>query len=239
MSTPEFYDNFITYQIESGINDRIYSCYKRMKKHGIDNNSSVLEIGCGIGVLTYLLSRKIKNGTIESLDLSEKSVDYASKHIRQKNISFSASNIFDFSPKKEQFDFVTLFDVIEHVPLERHSELFSKISGWMHEESTLLINLPNPEYILFDQKNQPEVLQEMDQAVFLSDLSSVFQSSGLEIVSFDTYGIWTKEDYQFFIIKKKTPFKEVLISNERSFLQKAITKFKREWRKFYFRFPKK
>ena len=75
MSTPEFYDNFIAYQIESGNNDRIYSCYKRMKKHGIHNNSSVLEIGCGIGVLTYLLSRKIKNGTIESMDLSEKSID--------------------------------------------------------------------------------------------------------------------------------------------------------------------
>ena len=108
MSTPEFYDNFITYQIESGINDRIYSCYKRMKKLRIDTNSSVLEIGCGIGVLTYLLSRKIKNGTIESMDLSEKSVAYASKHILQKNISFSASNIFDFSPKKKQFDFITL-----------------------------------------------------------------------------------------------------------------------------------
>ena len=99
MSTPEFYDNFIAYQIVSGINDRIYSCYKRMKKQGIDNNSSVLEIGCGIGVLTYLLSRKIKNGTIESMDLSEKSVAYASKNIRQKNISFSAANIFDFTPK--------------------------------------------------------------------------------------------------------------------------------------------
>ena len=239
MSTPEFYDNFITYQIESGVNDRIYDCYKRMKQLGINSNTSVLEIGCGIGVLTYLLSRKIKNGVIESMDLSEKSVDYAKKHIKQKNVSFTASNIFDFTPKTTEFDFVTLFDVIEHVPLERHQELFTKISGWMHDKSTLLINLPNPEYILFDQKNQPEVLQEMDQAVFLNDLSATFNKIGLEIKSFETHSIWTKEDYHFFIIKKKSPFKEVLLSNERSFLQKAITKFKREWRKFYFRFPKK
>jgi len=239
MSTPEFYDNFISYQIESGINDRIYSCYKRMKKHGIHNNSSVLEIGCGIGVLTYLLSRKIKNGIIESVDLSEKSIDYASKHITQKNISFSASNIFDFTPKNARFDFVTLFDVIEHVPLERHSELFLKISGWMHEKSILLINLPNPEYILFDQKNQPEVLQEMDQAVFLSDLSSAFQSAGLEIFSFDTYGIWSKEDYQFFVVRKKTEFKELILSEQRTVLQKGIIKLKRTVRLLFYSYPKK
>jgi len=239
MSTPEFYDNFITYQIESGVNDRIYDCYKRMKKQGINNNSSVLEIGCGIGVLTYLLSRKIKNGVIEAMDLSEKSVDYAKKHISQKNISFTASNIFDFTPKSKTFDFVTLFDVIEHVPLERHQELFAKISDWMHDKSTLLINLPNPEYILFDQKNQPEVLQEMDQAVFLNDLSATFNKTGLEIKSFETHSIWTKEDYHFFIIKKKTAFKEVLLSKERSFLQKAIVKLKRSSRKIFYSYPKK
>ena len=66
-----------------------------------------------------------------------------------------------------------LFDVIEHVPLERHQELFAKIMDDV-DKSTLLINLPNPEYILFDQKNQPEVLQEMDQAIFLNDLSETF-----------------------------------------------------------------
>ena len=239
MSSPEFYDNFIAYQIESGVNDRIYNCYKRMKKQGINNNSSVLEIGCGIGVLTYLLSRKIKKGVIEAMDLSEKSVDYAKKHIPKNNISFTASNIFDFTPKSIAFDFVTLFDVIEHVPIERHQELFAKISGWMHDKSTLLINLPNPEYILFDQKNQPEVLQEMDQAIFLNDLSETFHKTGLEIKSFETHSIWTKEDYHFFIIKKKTAFKEVLLSKERSFLQKAIVKLKRSFRKIFYSYPKK
>ena len=93
--------------------------------------------------------------------------------------------------------------------------------------------------LLFDQKNQPEVLQEMDQAVFLSDLSSVFQSVGLEIVSFETYGIWTKEDYQFFVVRKKTEFKEVILSEQRTVLQKGIVKLKRVIRKLFFSYPKK
>ena len=239
MSTPEFYDNFIAYQIDSGINDRIYGCYKRMKKLGLNKKTKVLEIGCGIGVLSYLLTGKIKTGVIEAMDLSEKSVAYAKKHITQNNISFTASNIFDFSPKTAGFDYITLFDVIEHVPLERHQELFNKIYSWMDNQSTLLINLPNPNYILFDQQNQPEVLQEMDQAIFLNDLSSTFNEIGLEIKSFETYSVWTKEDYHFFVIKKKTPFKETLLSEERSFSQKALVKFKRKWRSFYYRFPKK
>ena len=77
MSTPEFYDNFITYQIESGVNDRIYDCYKRMKQLGINSNTSVLEIGCGTGQLSNYFAINTNNKivaldpTIESLNLAK------------------------------------------------------------------------------------------------------------------------------------------------------------------------
>ena len=79
----------------------------------------------------------------------------------------------------------------------------------------------------------------MDQAVFLSDLSAVFQSAGLEIVSFETYVIWTKDDYQFFVVRKKSEFKEVILSEKRTVLQKGIIKLKRMVRALFYSYPKK
>ena len=53
-----FYDEYVENQIKSGINDRIFNLYKRMLKRKIYTNSNLLEIGCGIGHFTFLISKK-------------------------------------------------------------------------------------------------------------------------------------------------------------------------------------
>lgn len=232
-----FYDNFVDYQIQSGINDRIYSLYRRTKKFGIAGKK-ILEIGCGIGALTYLVSKKIKAGSIDAFDPSEKSIEYAQKHIRHKNVSFEPSDVFNFNPRFAFYDMILLFDVLEHIPEADHFNVFSKIKGLMTEETYLLINLPNPDYILYDQKNQPEKLQEIDQPIFLKDLLPLFTELNLELKIFETYSVWVKEDYQFLVVKKKKKFKEEFLNSEKGFYQKAIGRLDREFRKLKHRFPK-
>src|SRR5450631_2039103 len=132
MSSAEFYDDFISYQINSGINDRIYQLYKRLCRLGISSDTNILEIGCGIGTLTYLLSCKIKRGRIEAVDISKKSIEFAQSNLNRPNILFFAADILEFKPGFSGFDFLLLFDVIEHIPEEDHITLFRKISGWMN-----------------------------------------------------------------------------------------------------------
>ena len=88
MGPSEFYDNFITYQIKTGINDRIFGLYKRVCSLSISNNDRILEIGCGIGSLTYLLSQKVKKGKIEAIDISPKSIEFAKKECIVFNIGY-------------------------------------------------------------------------------------------------------------------------------------------------------
>lgn len=232
-----FYDNIINYQIESGINDRIYSLYKRTKKIGI-KNKKILETGCGIGALTYLLSKKIRKGKVEALDPSERSIKYAQEHIRKSNVFFKASDILNFTPQFAPYDLILIFDVLEHIPEADHFEIFSKIKNWMNDESLLLINLPNPEYILFDQKHYPEHLQEIDQSVFIKQLVPIFNSLSLELKYLETYSVWVKEDYQFLIIQKQKEFTEVQLSTLRSFPEKTVRWLQRKWIRLIHRFPK-
>src|SRR5258706_4633979 len=93
-----FYDEFIGQQKSSGINDRIYELYKRMSKFGLKPNSKVLELGCGIGTITYMLSRKIKTGFIESVDISPKSIEFAKQRLQKKNIIFNAADAVSYKP---------------------------------------------------------------------------------------------------------------------------------------------
>ncbi|NJO90911.1 MAG: class I SAM-dependent methyltransferase [Chloroflexia bacterium] len=120
MSSP-FYDNFVARQIESGINHRIYSLYKRLLRYGLTKDMKILEIGCGIGVLTWLLSKKITQGYIEAVDFSQKSVDYATTNNRQPNVMFTCSDILQYEPQQTPFGYILAFDVLEHIPTEQHA----------------------------------------------------------------------------------------------------------------------
>ena len=237
MSSPDFYDNFLSYQVRSGINDRIYSLYKRLKKSGLHTNSSVWEIGCGIGSLTYLILGKVKRGNIEAIDISPKSVAYAEAYLNRPNVVFTACDVFDYKPRNASFDKILLFDVLEHIPEKNHESLFKKIYNYMTEESQLLINLPNAGYILYDKKHNPAALQETDQPIYIENLVGSLSRASLEIMSLETSNIWMKNDYQFFSVRKKRDFKEALLSNDHSLFRKVFIRFKREWRKIIYRYP--
>ena len=232
-----FYDDFVKYQIESGINDRIYHLFQQVKTVGLKPNSKVLEIGCGIGSLTYLLNKKVRHGKYEAVDISPKSIEYAKKHLLKLNLSLTAGNILDYDPTNQPFDFILMFDVLEHIPSENYESLFSKISAWMNEQSMLLINIPNLNYILYDQEHQPEVLQEIDQPVFIDQLTLVFKTVLLELIHFETYSVWVKDDYHFLMVRKNSPFKEVKVSDTRNIFDKIINRLGREWRKYRYNYP--
>lgn len=222
----DFYDNFSTHQMKVGINERILSLFQRMKKHGLSSSSRVLELGCGIGSMTYLLSKKVKTGIVESVDLSPKSIELLKSSISNAKVKGFAADVVNYKPTESNFDFITLFDVIEHIPIERHAELFENLSSIMTEQTTLLINIPNPKYIEYDRIHQPEVLQVIDQPIPLTAIAKNAEDNGLFIHHFETYSIWVENDYQFMMIKKDRDFKEVKLSEQRSFMDKIKHRLK-------------
>jgi trans-aconitate 2-methyltransferase len=220
----DYYDNFVEYQNISKVNDRIYALYKRAKSHGLNSYSNVLELGSGIGVMTYLLLKTVKKGTIESVEISPKSVAFAKSKIKNKNINFFVDDVVSYKPELKSIDIITLFDVIEHIPKEKHFELFKNISSYMNEGSVLLINIPNPEYIEFDINHQPEVLQIIDQPIHLDFLLPNLETNDLCISLLQKHSIWVKNDYVFYAIEKKKEFKEIKIHDSRTFIQKVMIK---------------
>jgi cyclopropane fatty-acyl-phospholipid synthase-like methyltransferase len=235
-NSANFYDEFNAESAKSPINDRIIGLYKKILAHGLAPDSVNLELGCGPGKLTYLLSKKIKDGIIEATDISPRSVEIAQSKVKNPNVHFNVCDVLDYKPINPSFDNIFLFDVIEHIPENNHPDLFSRIDKWMTNDSSLLINIPNPNYILFARKYRPESLQEIDQAITLDNLSKSILDAGLEISFFETYSIWSEDDYQFMIIKKQKPYIEKLLSNQRNIFQKASARIIREYRKLRYRY---
>ncbi len=222
--TVSFYDAFAENQIKTGTNERIYHLYQRLKKYGLNSQSTVLELGCGIGTLSNLVAKDLPKGYIEAVDISPASIEVARARIKKSQVSFHVGDVVHYQPQRTVYDFITLFDVIEHVPLEHHTALFSNISRHMPAGSKLLINIPNPDYIRYDQQFQPELLQLIDQPVELESIARNLSNSGLDIVSFEKHSIWVKHDYAFYVVEKKKEFEEIPLSDSRSFYEKVHNK---------------
>jgi len=225
----EYYDDFIAVQLESGINDRIYYLYKRLLDMGLKPGSNVLELGSGIGTLTFLLAKYVKSGKIEAVDLSPKSIEFSKQRIKKPNVNFVTGDIVTYRPAIKNFDFITLFDIIEHIPVEKHNDLFHNLAGMVNENTKILINIPNPAYIEYDRIHNPEALQIIDQPLPLGFILDNLEKNGLSLVSFETNSIWVKNDYQFFVVEKKKVFEEVKLSSKRNIFQKIKKKLERTY----------
>ncbi|MBU4538795.1 MAG: class I SAM-dependent methyltransferase [Weeksellaceae bacterium] len=221
----EFYDEYVQRQLKIGANERLISLYKRLINGGLNVDSKVLELGCGVGIFTKLLAKKVTNGIIEAVDLSEKSIAVAQQELKhKKNIYFDVADVVKYQPKNSDFEMITLMDVIEHIPLEHHEELFGNLAQIATEKTNILINIPNPQYIGYARINHPESLQVIDQEVELFTIMKHLEKHGLELVYFEKYGIWEEEDYHFMVIRKKRIFELKHLSDKRNLSEKIFHK---------------
>lgn len=221
----DFYDEFSSKQVKTGANERLISLFKRLQKLGLKSDSKILELGCGVGIFTQLLAKNKSAGLIEAVDLSEKSVAIARSHLKnKKNIYFDVADVVKYQPQNSDFDFVTLMDVIEHIPLDQHDQLFENLARICSEKTRIVINIPNPQYIGYARINHPESLQVIDQEVHLFPLLQIFEKYDLELVFFEKYGIWEVEDYHFMVVRKKRAFELKHLADQRNITEKIVKK---------------
>ena len=196
-----FYDNYTSRQKKVGANIRIRGIFLKLLKEGLNKNSSVLEIGCGVGILTQLISSVVTKGRIVSTDISAASIKEAKQRNQgKKNIRYFVDDMTSFGVP-EKFDFVVLADVLEHIPIENHFNLFNTIKSHTHLSSKIAINIPSPFHIKWLEANEPEILQVIDQPLFLQSLIPSFEGNDMYIQELKSYSLFHNfADYQWMIL---------------------------------------
>jgi ubiquinone/menaquinone biosynthesis C-methylase UbiE len=203
MSIGTFYDNFSARQSRVGINERHRAIQEWLVRFGLAPGMDVLEVGCGVGTQTALISACLKGeGRLVAVDLSPRSVDLARERLAgRRNVEFVVADVVDLEIDRA-FDVIVLPDVLEHVPLERHPRLFANIRRWLKEDGWVLIHMPNPFFLEWCHQHRPDLLQIVDQPIFTQALQASIQPSGLYIHYLKTYSIWVPEcDYQVVVLK--------------------------------------
>jgi trans-aconitate 2-methyltransferase len=202
----DFYDDYVGRMVAVGINDRHHAIAGWLRHFGLRPGHRVLEIGCGVGTLTHLLADAVgQSGSIMATDLSPKSIEAARGRLSGfHNIQYAAGDVLEIEIDGV-FDVVVLPDVIEHIPIASHPQLFVRIAKWLAPGGFVLLNYPNPLYLQWLHEHKPEVLQVIDQPVHADGLLASCYAAGLYLDFLQTYSIWTREgDYIVAVMKSLT-----------------------------------
>jgi len=199
----EFYNTYKEKQKQIGVNIRHRTILKNLKKLGLKSDSNILEVGCGIGTVSGLIIKNVPQGHFVGVDISSDSIEMANKlYSGHKNAQFMVSDMSSFS-HKVKFDFVVLPDVLEHIPVEQHNNLFKILSEVTTPEAIVLINIPEPNCLNWIRKHHPEKLQIIDQSLSMQDLLNNCYPHGFKLFSMNSYSLqYTQPDYTSIVLKK-------------------------------------
>lgn len=203
----DYYANFRSEEKNLKLNVRHYQVFSHLLDAGLKKTDRILEIGCGFGTITSLMAKYISSGSIVATDISVERIEACRRAFKgNPKVEFVITDMTDYVPK-EKFDFIVLPDVLEHIPLEAHPELFKLISSVLKEHGKILIHIPHPFSISYFRKHKPEALQIIDQSVHTDLLSASVYPAGLVIHSLMSYQLSNdKPDYQIIQIRKRNEY---------------------------------
>lgn len=185
-----YYDRYVERQRSAGVNERHHLILQLALAEGLGTAKRVLEIGCGIGTLTGLMSAAAPAARIHAVDLSPASIAAGREALaRRTNITWQVADVVHTRPEGT-FDLIVLPDVLEHIPEEHHAALFGRLRGLLAPGGRVLLHSPDPYYSEWVRTHHPEQHQVIDLALDLPALIERIHAAGLTLARFQRHRIW-------------------------------------------------
>lgn len=131
MQTTEqlFYENILRY-------DTVHLKRYVLALNYMDENTTVMDYGCGAGYGSFLMSGESKE--VFAVDADKIALDYAKGYYFRKNITYLNLN---HPPSDWMFDTITAFEVIEHV--DEPLQLMQRFHELLNPDGVLILSVPN------------------------------------------------------------------------------------------------
>lgn len=129
------------FKIDSFLRGRYDLVIHLLRKAGVAQSSSVLEVGCGDGALSGLIFKKF-HCTITGIEPSPDGIRFCREMFSKYNLkgSFEISGGYHFNFPDNHFDLIVLADVIEH--LQRPDLMLAEIKRVVKPDGHVVITTP-------------------------------------------------------------------------------------------------
>lgn len=133
--------NIINGKPTDEIHGRALFCTKFVSAADL-RNKVVLDIGCGFGWFKmFALKKKVKK--IVGTEISEQDLKTAKRYLRDKRLTLSVADATDLPFPDRCFDSVVSWEVIEHIPVNTESKMFSEVCRVLKPGGRFYLSTPN------------------------------------------------------------------------------------------------
>lgn len=101
-----------------------------------NNAKDILDLGCGNGILSFLLSSKYPNKKIVGSDINKSRIQYLNKTNKEKNLKFIQSDANKFNFK---YDVIFCVDLLHHITYKKQNELLKSIYEKSKKNTIIII----------------------------------------------------------------------------------------------------
>jgi SAM-dependent methyltransferase len=147
-------------------------------------DARVLDVGCGTGVMSSFMTRF---GSVTGIDYSEPAVRLAAQMVPRA--MFRAGSLLDADFGPMAFDVITLFDVLEHVPLGERASFARALGRVLSPTGLLIASAPHPHLTAWMRADRQDLMQVVDEAVELRDVIELLAPFDLTLTRYATYDI--------------------------------------------------
>jgi len=141
----EYYKNDDDPWDQSSINSDIASYYNFSRARlvrilkSIKNNGNIMEVGCGLGIVSNIIKKSMEHKNIYGIDISETAIQKAI--LNYKNIKFSVGDISSTSFKfNKKMDVIILNQMLWYI-LEKLDITIDNIYGLLNNRGHLIISM--------------------------------------------------------------------------------------------------
>ncbi len=104
-------------------------------------DGDVLDVGCGSGNTTALLSVVFPYNKVTAIDMDKSTIKFAKKFNQQNNINFNHSSLENF--KDEKFDYIFACEILEHMTYDKQKFFIEKCLSLLKKDGLLFLTTPN------------------------------------------------------------------------------------------------
>lgn len=191
----------------------IQSSLGYFKKFNIQKDARILDIGCNYGSLIHIL-QKLGYNDVYGIDINKKAIKQGKKiygAIKNRLKTYDGQNI---PFKKETFDVVLMFDVIEHIPNVQNF-LKNEVYRVLKKEKSFIFQTPNKltniPWEILHQKSFTKWKEYHCSLQTYSSLTKLLKESRFKSIKLEKYDIKTEHNKEK--IKARLGFFGVILLN--------------------------
>ncbi len=122
----------------------------------VKDESTILDLGCGVGFCTINISDIFKKSVVYGYDIDKESIEFCLTYNTNNNTKYFCEDILKNDLINS--DYIFLVETLEHIKHRFHYQLIDKCLSSLNEEGLLFISTPNEQTFSDNERGHVGIL---------------------------------------------------------------------------------